>query len=121
MKNNVLGEIIISLLLIGLLVFFLNPVGLLMPRQMHPLMIPLLVILFVIFAAFVWKEQPGDERAQLHKFIASRFAYFGGLAILLVAILVEHTAKAIDPWLIIVLCVMLLAKIAGILYSYWKH
>ncbi|MGH7203609.1 MAG: hypothetical protein ACREHC_04165 [Candidatus Levyibacteriota bacterium] len=121
MKNNVLGEIIISLLLIGLLVFFLNPIGLLMPQQMHPLMIPLLVILFIIFAAFIWKEQPGDERAQLHKFIASRFAYFAGLATLLIAILVEHATQTIDPWLVIVLCVILLAKIAGILYSYWKH
>jgi len=62
---NFLGETIISLFLIGLLVFFINPLDLLMPKQLHLFMIPTLVLLFVFFTAIIWKEKTSDERQQL--------------------------------------------------------
>lgn len=121
MKNNFIGEIIVSLLLIGLLGFFINPLDLLMPQAMHPLMIPLLIILFIIFTGFLWKEFPGDEREQLHKYISSRFAYFSVIATLILGITVQSFHQAIDPWLIIAICITLLAKIFGLGYGYLKH
>lgn len=121
MKNRFFGEIIISLILIGLLVFFLNPLNLIMPQQMHPLMIPVLVILFIIFAGVLWRESPGDERQELHKFIASRIAYFAGTAILIVGIVMQSIHHVIDPWLVIAICSMLLAKIFGLMYGYIKY
>ena len=121
MKNKFFGEFILSLALIVLLILFLNPVTLMMPQPMHPLMVPLLVILFVLFAAMLWHEQPGDERDQLHKFIASRFAYFAAVTAMTVGIIVQHSSGTIDPWLIITLCVTLLAKIIGLFYSHLKH
>lgn len=121
MKNKFIYELVLSVALIALLVFFLNPLVEMMPRTMHPFMIPLLVILFIIFAAMLWKERPIDEREQLHTFIASRFAYFSGIALLTVAIVIQHTKGFIDPWLIIITCVMLLAKIVGLLYGNMKH
>ena len=48
MKNNFVGEIIISSALIGLLIFFINPLDLLMPQALHPFMVPFLVVLFII-------------------------------------------------------------------------
>lgn len=121
MKNKFVGEIIISLVLIGLLVFFINPLDLLMPQQMHPFMIPILVLLFIIFTALLWKETPGDEREQLHKFIASRFAYFAAVSILIIAIVFQSFHGQIDLWLIIAICITLLAKIFGLIYGYIKH
>ncbi len=121
MKNNFFWELVISGILIALLLFFLNPFALLMPHMMHPLMVPLLVILFVIFAALLWKETPGDEREQLHKFIASRFAYFTGVAILIVGIIVQSFQNAIDPWIVASVCIILLAKILGLIYGHIKH
>ncbi|MGI8419451.1 MAG: hypothetical protein ACR2LN_02290 [Candidatus Levyibacteriota bacterium] len=121
MKNKFLGEIVISFILIGLLVFFINPLDLLMPQQMHPFMVPLLILLFVIFTSLLWKEKPGDEREQLHKYIAARFSYFAGLVVLIVSIIIESTSGEIDPWLIITVCIMLLAKILGRVYGYMKH
>ncbi len=121
MKNNFTGEIIISLILIVLLSMFANPFNLFMPYGMHLVMVPLLVILFIVFAGFIWKEAPGDERDQLHKFIASRFAYFAGIATLIVGVMIQNSQGKIDPWIIIALCIALLAKILGLIYSHIKH
>ena len=111
----------ISLVLIGLLVFFINPLDLLMPQPLHPFMVPFLIVLFIIFTGFFWKETPGDEREQFHKFIASRFSYFAVIATLIFGVILQSFKGEIDPWLIIAICVALLAKILGLVYGYIKH
>ena len=121
MKNNFVGEIVISLSLIGLLVFFINPLDLLMPHILHPFMVPFLLALFIIFAGFLWKETPGDEREQLHKFIASRIAYFAVITTLIFGVIFQSFKGEVDPFLIIGICIALLAKIFGLIYSHVKH
>ncbi len=121
MKNNFSGEILISLALIGLLVFFINPLDLLMPQSLHPLMVPFLVVFFIIFTGLLWKESPGDEREQFHKFIASRFAYFAIIATLIVGVVLQSFKGEVDPFLIIGICIALLAKILGRIYGQIKH
>lgn len=120
MKNNVIGETLLSLILTGLLLFYLHPFEPMMPKPIHTIMIPLVVVLFVFLAAFFWRETPGDEREQLHKFITSRFAYFAGSLTLIVAIVYQSWHHAIDSWIIVTLCVMLLAKTLGSLYTKMK-
>ncbi|MGH7245945.1 MAG: hypothetical protein ACREGI_03360, partial [Candidatus Levyibacteriota bacterium] len=83
MKIKFLGEIILSIILIGFLIFFINPMKLFMPESMYSFMLPVLVLLFVFFTAFFWKEKALDERESLHHFIASRFAYFAGVTTVL--------------------------------------
>ena|SRR5215469_10495526 len=121
MKNNFFGEIIISLLLIGVLISLSDPMYLLMPKGMYPLITPLLLALLIIFAGILWKERPGDEREHLHKFMASRSAYFAGIVVLIIAIALQSIHREIDIWLIITVCIMLLAKIAGIIYGHIKY
>ena len=121
MKNKFIGEIIISFALIGLLVFFINPLDLLMPHALHPFMTPFLVVLFVIFAGLLWKETPGDEREQMHKFLASRSAYFATIATLIIGVILQSFKGEIDPWIVIAICVGLLAKILGLIYGHIKH
>lgn len=121
MKNKFIGEISISLALIGLLVFFINPLGLFMPNSLHPFMVPFLIVLFIIFAGFIWKETPGDEREQMHKFIASRFAYFAIVATLITGVILQSFNGGIDPWIVVAICVGLLAKIVGLIYGHVKH
>lgn len=91
-----------------------------MPQMMHPLMLPLLIILFLVLAGFVWKEIPGDERQQLHKYISTRFAYFAGITVLFIGICIEVHYDSLDIWLVIALCMMLFSKFIGLLYAYWK-
>jgi hypothetical protein len=117
MKNNLLGETLISIILVGLLVFYLDPFEPMMPKPMHMIMIPLVIILFVFLAAFLWRETPGDEREQLHKFIASRIAYFVGTLTLIIAFIYQSLHHTIDNWIIITVCVMLLGKILASLYA----
>lgn len=121
MKNKFTGEILISLLLVGLLVLFINPLEVLMPIPLHTLMIPVLLILFIIFTSLLWKETPGDERVQLHKFIASRFAYFAGITTLVIGITLQSFHHVLDPWLVLAVCSMLLARIVGLVYGYLRY
>lgn len=121
MKNNLVGEIIISIILIGLLVFFINPLDLLMPHMLHPFMVPFLIVIFILFTGMLWKETPGDEREQLHKFIASRFSYFAVTTTLIIGVILQSFKGEIDPWLVIALCIALLAKILGLIYGHIKH
>ncbi len=121
MKNNFIGEIIISLLLIWLLACFIKPIEVLIPDALHPMMVPLLAILFIVFSGFLWKEKSGDEREQLHKYIAARFAFFAAITTLIIGVVVQNAQGAIDPWLIIALSIALLAKLAGLIYGHIKH
>lgn len=116
MKSKFLGEITISLALIGLLVFFVNPLDFFMPNAMHTFMIPFLLILFVILAGFLWNETRGDEREQMHKFIASRSAYFATVTTLIAGVVLQNAKGDIDPWIIVAICIGLLAKIVGLIY-----
>ena len=84
-------------------------------------MVPFLIVLFIIFSGFLWKEVPGDEREQFHKFIASRFAYFAVITTLIVGIVVQSFNGKVDPFLIIGICIALLAKIFGLIYGHIKH
>lgn len=110
-----------SLALIGLLIFFINPFDLLMPHALHPFMVPFLIVLFIIFAGFLWKETPGDERDQQHKLIASRFAYFAVISTLVVGVIFQSFEGKVDPFLVIGVCTALLAKIIGLIYGKTKH
>lgn len=121
MRSNFLGEIVLSVILVGVLIFFVQPVYHMMPDVMYPLMSPLLVIIFILLAATLWKEAPGDERIQLHKLIASRFAYFAAITTLVIAIIYQTTQGKLDAWLVITACVLLLAKIFGTVYAKFRH
>ena len=92
-----------------------------MPHVLHPFMVPFLLVLFIIFAGLLWKETPGDERDQLHKFIASRFAYFAVITTLILGVIFQSFEGKVDPFLVIGICIALLAKIFGLIYGHIKH
>lgn len=121
MKNKYTGEVIISILLIGLLICFIKPMDFFMPESLHPFMIPSLVVLFIVLVGLLWKETPGDEREQLHKLIASRFSYFGVVTVLIIGVIFQSFQGKIDPWLVIAICIMLIAKFLGLIYGNLKH
>lgn len=121
MKNNLIQEIAVSLILIVLLVLFLNPFGFWMPTTLLMMLVLGLVVVFVVFASFVWKENSRDEREGLHKMMASRIAFLAGTAVLVVAIIVQSFKHELDFWLVLTLGIMILAKIIGLIYSRVRH
>lgn len=117
MKNNFPGEIALSILIVILLVLFLNPFHILMPSMMQMTLLGILVVVFVAFGIFVWKENIHDEREGLHRLIASRIGFLTGSAILLIGIIVQSFSLYTDPWLVFSLGAMVVGKLVAILYA----
>lgn len=114
-------EVAISAILLILLLLLLNPFHFWMPNEAHMLMLIGLVVLFAVFALFVFREKARDEREVLHRFIAGRFAYLVGTALLVIGIVWQSLEHKLDTWLIITLAVMILAKVVGVLYGKIKY
>lgn len=117
MKTNYTSEIIISIILILLTVLLLNPFKFWMPTSVHMIMLVAIAILFILFAGFIWKEKSADEREQIHKSVAGRWAYLIGTAILVIGIIAQTIQHVLDPWLVIALVVMVLTKLGSYIYT----
>lgn len=121
MRNNFIQEIAISLILIILSVLFLNPFNFWMPTALLMMMVLGLIVVFVIFAGFIWRENSRDEREGFHRMMAGRFAFLAGAAILVIGIIAQSLRHTLDPWLVLVLGAMILTKIIGLIYGRMKH
>lgn len=117
MKDSFLQEIFVSLTLIVLLVLFLNPFGFWMPNALLIMMIAGLIVVFAVFASFIWRETAQDEREALHRFMAGRIAYLTGAGGLVAGIITQSIRHDLDPWLLGILGMMILAKIIGLIYG----
>ncbi|MCI0611379.1 hypothetical protein L0244_00165 [bacterium] len=121
MKNNFLQEIFVSLALIVLLVLFLNPFGFWMPNALLIMMIAGLIVVFALFASFIWRETAQDEREALHRFMAGRIAYLSGAGGLVIGIIIQSLQHNLDGWLVGILGIMIFAKIIGLIYGRIKY
>ncbi len=113
-------EIIITLILLILLFALINPLGTFMPTPTEMLILALLVVVFIIFGIFIWKEHALDEREQLHRMQADRIAFLVGASILLLGIIIQAFMHALNPWLPIALGAMIIAKVATRLYIEYR-
>lgn len=121
MKRELLVELFIPLILVLLLMLLWDPFGFFMPNKLIMFLLLVLIVIFIFFVGFIWKEKAHDERELLHRSIASRFAFLSGMTILVIGVIDESLTHALDPWLIFALCVMVIAKIAGIIYGRRKY
>ena len=118
--KEIRGELFVSLVLIALLGIVFNPWNTAMPDFMIMSLLLGLVVIFTVFAVFVWRENHGDEREVFHRHFADRIGYLAGSAFLLLAIVVEELNHALDRWLVAALAVMVLGKVAGLIYGKMK-
>lgn len=114
-------ESIISILILGILILFLNPTHLLMPESVNSMLMIGLIIAFLVFVGLIWKEKPSDERELTHIQKAGRFSFLTGCAILVVGIIIEAAKHKIDPWLLLALSGMILTKLIARLYYNVKN
>ena len=121
MKNNSLQEILISAILIVLLVLFLNPFDFWMPTTLLAMMVLGFVVVFVLFASFIWRENHKDEREGLHKMMAGRIAFLVGTALLVLGIIIQSFNHNLDPWLVFTLGGMIVAKVISLIYGRIKN
>lgn len=102
------------------LVFFLLTLADLVPFWMPMMgeMVALLIVtlLMVVWAGFVLQEQTKDEREVELKMKSGRTAYLSGIAVLMVALVVQGFAHAIDPWVAGALATMVAVKLITRIY-----
>lgn len=110
----------LHIIVAGVLAFFLLALADLIPFWMPMMgeMIALLIvsILMLAWVGFVMKEVAHDEREVVLKMKSGRAAYLSGLGVLMVALIVQGFAHAIDAWIAIALAVMVISKLASRLY-----
>ncbi|RJR14007.1 hypothetical protein C4585_00855 [Candidatus Parcubacteria bacterium] len=117
MGTNVIVQLISAGLLVVAAVCLANPFNIWMPDMTHMALLAGAVALFGVFSVFVLMEQPGDEREDQHRHSAGRAAFLVGGAILIIGIIVQTFAHALDPWLVWALLGMVVAKSVARLYS----
>lgn len=119
MKNSsFIGQVIISLLLVIFIALCFNPFQeLLMPTMFSSMVLIGLVVTFMIFAIFIWREKSEDEREDQHRLAASRAGFLVGAGLLVIGIIVQTINHDIDEWLLIALSGMILSKLLTRLYN----
>ena len=114
-------ETLMAVLLLIILVCVINPGHFWMPDMMTMSLSVLLLVVFGLFASFVWRERAGDEREQLHKLLAGHTAFLIGSGILSLGLLVQTFQHAVDVWLAITLGAMILMKLGGMMWARRKQ
>lgn len=111
------GEVFVAVVLVILLILIVNPFDIFMPSGMQMAAAAVAVVAFGIFSSFVLREDAGDEREEKHRSLAGRVAFLIGSLVLLIGILVELYRHMLDPWLVVALVSMIIAKIVTRMYS----
>ncbi|MBU6490844.1 hypothetical protein KGQ25_01635 [Patescibacteria group bacterium] len=120
MKSNAMIQTATALGTLVLAVLVLNPFRIWMPTMMAMALLAALFLAFCVFAVFVVREKAADERDEQHRTFAGRAAFLMGASLLVIAILIEDLKHSLDPWLVIVLIGMIVAKLAARFYSDYR-
>ncbi len=110
------SEVGVGVVLLLLLALFFHPLYFWMPNALSMMFMLALFISWVVFAVFVWREQSGDEREVLHRMIAARVSFLAGSGALVMGIVAQSITHTLDPWLVVTLSIMIIAKIGGHIY-----
>lgn len=108
--NSFVVEISVSIGLVAVLGLFLLPGNLLMPKSQETMILVILSVLFIVFTALVFRERSKDERENVLRMNAGRISFLLGSIIAVVGILFQSLSHNIDPWLVLTLIGMVLAK-----------
>jgi hypothetical protein len=119
--KSFIGEIVVAVVFLALLFAVLNPWNIFMPTYLEMIILAALVVLFGVFVNFIWRENGGDEREQLHRMFSDRLAFLTGSGVLLICVVVEEFSHAVNDWILFTLAAMVLAKVAGLIYAKMKQ
>ncbi len=111
--SRLFSEKVVVGILVFLLICFVNPFDFWMTDAVHMTILGGIVAVFAAFAVLLWRERAIDEREQLHRFIAARFAYIASATLLLLGTVIQAFSHKIDPWIPSILAGMVFAKVAG--------
>ena len=116
-----LTETVSAFVILGIAILFLNPGNLTMPDSIQTMLIVGMIVAFLTFSAFIFREKSSDERGVFtHILAAGRISYLVGVGTLIVGVIVQALNHEIDPWLVIALCAMVFSKLLSRIYSHFK-
>lgn len=113
-------ETVSAIAILGIAFLFLNPGHLTMPDTMVSMLIVVLIVSFLTFSAFLFREKASDEREVVHVLTAGRISYLVGVGTLVVGIILQAVKHEIDSWLVIALCAMVFSKLLSRIYSHFN-
>jgi len=113
-------ETISAIAILGIAILFLSPGHLTMPDSTQSMLIVALIVSFLAFSAYLFREKSSDEREAMHILTAGRISYLAGVGILILGIIIQALKHDIDPWLVVALCVMVFFKLLSRIYSYFR-
>ena len=116
MNNNLLNESVVASVLVVLAIFLLNPFQLWMPGMTLMAIMGGTLVVFAIFASFILREEVLDERDGIHRMYAGRTAFLAGAFVILLGLSMQSFSDTIDPWLVLALVAMVLAKLGARIY-----
>jgi hypothetical protein len=116
-----LSESLVALAVLLVLFLKIDPFHWLMPNELQMLVLCLLTAALALYAGAVFREKPKDERENNHLYRASRWGYLVGLVALSVLVVVRDIQHELDPWLLGILGMMVVAKLAVLKWAEWKH
>jgi hypothetical protein len=119
--NSILIELGVAIALAGVLALFLMPGTLLMPKSQETMIIVVVAVLFIVFSALVFRERSRDEREDVLRMNAGRISFLIGSVIAIIGILYQSLSHNIDPWLVMTLIGMVLAKTLTRVYTTLKN
>lgn len=76
-----------------------------------------LIIAFIVVTVVLWQERAHDEREKMHRMMADRIGFLVGAGALAVAMVVQSLRDEPSSTISGILFLMILAKIAGHLWS----
>lgn len=116
-----LSESLVGLAVLLILFLKMDPFHWFMPTEMQMLLLCFFAAAFALYAGVVFREQAKDERESSHLYRASRWGYLVGVVALSILIVVQDVLHRLDPWLLVVLGVMVITKLVVWRWSQWHH
>lgn len=116
-----LSEVFVSLALVAVLFLKIDPLHWFMPTELQMMVLCLFAVAFGLYAGVLFREKAQDEREAYHLYKASRVGYLLGVSALSVLIVVQDIQHRLDPWLVVVLGLMILAKMATLMWSRYRN
>jgi hypothetical protein len=119
MKNQ--RELLLSVALLLVLFLKLDPLHWLMPNMIQMVILCIFAAAFALYAGVIFREKAQDERESSHLYRASRIGYLVGVISLSIIIVVQDVQHQLDPYLLIVLGLMIVTKLIALKYSQIRH
>ena len=111
------SELTVSAALLVVLFLKLDPLHLFMPTATQMILLAVFAAAFALYAGVIFREKARDERESFLLYRANRLGYLVGIIAISVIIVIQDLQHALDPYLLLILAIMIVVKLAALKLS----